>query len=58
MPDHPIDQTEGVEPTIADAVTDPNMVPFDDAAGGPTADKDQMDEPSDEEAAAQLGSLS
>lgn len=58
MSDQPTDSTKGVEPTIADAVTDPNMVPFDDDAGGPTADKEQMDEPSDEEAAAQLGSLS
>ena len=43
------------QPTPADAVTDPTMVPMDDAAGGPTADKEQMEEPSDEEAAAQLG---
>ena len=38
-----------------DAVTDPSLPPMDDAAGGPTADKEQMQEPSDEEAAAQLG---
>jgi hypothetical protein len=46
-----------VQPTIADAVTDPTMVPMDDDAGGPTADKDDM-EPSDAEAAALLGELS
>lgn len=43
---------ESVQPTAADAVTNPAMVPMDDDAGGPTADKAQMDEPSDEEAAA------
>lgn len=47
--------TEGVEPTIADAVTDPTMVPFDDDAGGPTADKPNADAPSDEELATKLG---
>lgn len=46
---------EAVQPTLVDAVTVPAMVPMDDAAGGPTADKEQEDEPSDEEAAAQLG---
>ena len=50
---------ESVQPTTADAVTDPSMVPMDDDAGGPTAgsttDKDQMDDPGEEEMAAQLG---
>ncbi len=38
-----------------DPLADAAMTPMDDAAGGPTADKEQMDEPSEEEAAAQLG---
>lgn len=46
---------DSVQPITADAVTDPALVPMDDAAGGPTADREQEDEPSDEEAAAQLG---
>ena len=37
MSDEP--QTAGMQPTEADAVTDTTMVPFDDDAGGPTADK-------------------
>lgn len=49
---------ESLQPTAADAVTAPAMVPMDDDAGGPTADKEKMDKPSDEEAAAQLGELS
>ena len=49
------DTGDSVQPTAADAVTAPAMVPMDDAAGGPTADREQEDEPSDEEAAAQLG---
>ena len=48
----------GVQPIAADVVTDPAMVPMDDDAGGPTADKEQMNEPSAEEAAAQLGEMS
>lgn len=51
--------TESVQPTTADAVTDPSMAPMDDDAGGPTAgssaDREQMEEPSEEEVAAQLG---
>lgn len=46
---------ESGQPTDADAVTDSSMVPLDDAAGRPTAGKKQLDEPSDEEAAGQLG---
>lgn len=46
---------EAVQPTPADAVTVPAMVPMDDAAGGPTADKEQEHEPSNDEVAAQLG---
>lgn len=46
---------ESIQPTPADAVTAPAMVPMDGAAGGPTADKEGTDEPSDEEVAAQLG---
>lgn len=49
---------DSIQPTAADEVTAPAMAPMDDDAGGPTADKEQMDEPSDEEAAAQLGELS
>ena len=49
---------ESIQPTAADTVTNPAMPPMDDDAGGPTADKEEMDEPSDEEAAAQLGELS
>jgi hypothetical protein len=45
---------DAVQPTPADAVTDPSMAPVDSDAGGPTADKDD-EEPSAEEAAAQLG---
>jgi hypothetical protein len=48
----------GVQPIAADAVTDPAMVPMDDDAGGRTADKEQMNEPSAEEAAALLGEMS
>lgn len=33
MTDEP--QAEGIEPTEADAVTDPTMVPFDDDAASP-----------------------
>ena len=50
--------SEGVGPTVADAVANPAMAPMDDDAGGPTAGKERLDEPSDEEAAAQLGELS
>ena len=46
MSDQPENSMEGVEPTVADAVTDPNMVPFDDAAGGPDVSSDD-DAPSD-----------
>lgn len=46
---------ESVQPTAADAAINPSMAPMDDAAGGPTADKDRSDEPSEEEAAAHLG---
>lgn len=49
------DPHDSTEPTAADAVTDPSMAPMDDDAGGPTADKDDPDEPDAEEAAAQLG---
>ncbi len=38
-----------------DPLADAAMTPMDDAAGGLTADKEQMDEPSEEEAAVQLG---
>lgn len=34
---------ESLQPTVADAVTDPTMAPMDDDAGGPTADKEQAD---------------
>jgi hypothetical protein len=47
----------GVQPIAADVVADPAMVPMDDDAGGPSADKGQMDEPSAEEAAAQPGEM-
>ena len=47
-----------MQPTAADAVTNPALAPMDDDAGGPTADKEHVDTPSDEEAAAQLGELS
>lgn len=46
---------DSVTPTAADAVTEPAMVPMDDDAGGPAADKEQEDDPSAEEEAAQLG---
>ncbi|WP_419808371.1 hypothetical protein [Sphingomonas sp.] len=59
MADFPDNPTEGVEPTIADTVTDASMVPMDDAAGGPTGDSDdpdaEIEEMTDEESAAQLG---
>ncbi len=45
---------ESVQPTDAAAVTDPSMVPMDDATGGPTASKEQLEEPNDEEASTQL----
>ena len=48
----------GEQPVAADLAAHPAMVPMDDEAGGPTADKEQMDEPSAEEAAAQLGEMS
>jgi hypothetical protein len=47
-----------VQPIVADAVTNPTMVPMDDDAGGPTADKEQMEEQSNQAAAAQLGEVS
>lgn len=50
---------QSIQPTAADAVTDPSMAPMDDDAGGPTADStddlDEMEEPDAQEAAAQLG---
>ncbi|RYE99236.1 MAG: hypothetical protein EOO77_35850 [Oxalobacteraceae bacterium] len=56
MADFPDNPTEGVEPTPADEVTDVSLAPTDDAAGGPQADPDaEIEEMSDEEAAAQLG---
>ena len=47
-----------MQPTAADAVANPALAPMDDDAGGPTADKEQGREPSDEVAAAHLGELS
>lgn len=47
-----------VQPTDADMVVDPTMVPMDDDAGGPTADKDDRmpaDEPEEGEVSATLG---
>ena len=46
---------DGLQPTPADAVTAPGMPPMDDDAGGPTAEKEGVDEPTDEALAAQLG---
>ena len=49
---------DSMEPTAADLVSDPSMVPMDDDAGGPTADKDDQmpaDEPDEGEVAATLG---
>lgn len=42
-----------IQPTAADAVTNPAVAPMDDAAGGPTADKEQTLAPSDQQAADQ-----